>query len=109
MKETIEVFVGSGNVFADLALPNPEELQLKADLAIQIRRVMEDERLTHEQAAEKMGLDQVDFSRLLEGPSADFTIDQLFRCLNRLGRRIEVRISTQDASPQAATLTVIAA
>ena len=36
MAKTIEVVEGSGNVFADIGLPNPEERLAKADLAIRI-------------------------------------------------------------------------
>ena len=36
MSKRIEVEEGSGNVFADIGLPNPEERLAKADLAIRI-------------------------------------------------------------------------
>ena len=46
MTEKIEFEMGSGNVFADLGLPNPEERQMKSLLAIQIRELIEEKRLT---------------------------------------------------------------
>jgi len=36
MAKKIHAVEGSGNVFADLGLPNPEERLAKADLAIRI-------------------------------------------------------------------------
>ena len=36
MSKKIEVEEGSGNVFADIGLPNPEDRLAKADLAIRI-------------------------------------------------------------------------
>jgi predicted XRE-type DNA-binding protein len=36
MAEEMQVYPSSGNVFADLGLPNPDELLLKAQLAAQI-------------------------------------------------------------------------
>ena len=44
--EESEVFIGSGNVFADLGLPNPEELQLKATLSIEIEQAIKKKHLT---------------------------------------------------------------
>ena len=44
--------VSSGNVFADMGLPNAEELLAKADLAIQISRIIEERELTQAEAAE---------------------------------------------------------
>ena len=40
MKEEIEVYHGSGNVFADLELPDAEEMQAKAMLSIQIHDII---------------------------------------------------------------------
>ena len=37
---------GSGNIFADLGLPDAEEHQLKAALAVQIKRLIDDRELT---------------------------------------------------------------
>lgn len=38
--EGIEVYRGSGNVFADLELPDAEMLQIKAGLVIEIRKAL---------------------------------------------------------------------
>ncbi len=42
---------GSGNVFADLGLPNAENLMAKANLALHIRSAIEAMELTREQTA----------------------------------------------------------
>jgi predicted XRE-type DNA-binding protein len=42
---------GSGNVFADLGLPDAAELPVKADLAIEIGRVLDERDLTQSEAA----------------------------------------------------------
>jgi predicted XRE-type DNA-binding protein len=39
-QDETEIFVGSGNVFADLGLPDAEELQLKSRLRIEIRQAI---------------------------------------------------------------------
>ena len=44
--------VGTGNVFADLGYPRPEEAAAKAELAHKIARIIERRRLTQAEAAE---------------------------------------------------------
>ena len=58
MKEEMEVYHGSGNVFADLELPDSEERLSKAELARQILNVITERRLTQSQTAELLGIDQ---------------------------------------------------
>src|SRR5271154_383481 len=55
MVDDIKVEVGSGNVFADLGLPNPEESLAKAELASRIGEVIRQRRLTQAAAAEVLG------------------------------------------------------
>lgn len=54
----IPVTRGSGNVFADLGLPNPEERLAKAELALAISRAIKERGLTQREAATLMGIDQ---------------------------------------------------
>ena len=45
-RRRIKVEVGSGNIFADLGLPDAEELLLKAQIVVQLRRLIESRKLT---------------------------------------------------------------
>jgi predicted XRE-type DNA-binding protein len=72
---------GSGNVFADLELPDPEEALAKAGLAQEIAGTMDDRGLTQDEAARIMGLDQLKASDLSRGRLADFSSDRLRRSL----------------------------
>ena len=47
-----------GNVFADLALPDADEMLAKAELAHEICAIIESEGLTQRQAAARIGIDQ---------------------------------------------------
>ena len=58
MSEDIKVTRSSGNIFADLGLPDADHLLAKADLAIEISSIIEDRGLTQAEAAEIMGVDQ---------------------------------------------------
>jgi predicted XRE-type DNA-binding protein len=97
---------GSGNVFADLGLPDADERMLKAQLAVQIRRFIEAKGWTQTEAAEAVGLDQPKVSHLLRGRLAGFSVDRLLNILNRLGHSVEVRISAEEYDPEGAQTLV---
>src|ERR1700680_3069557 len=88
----IPVVAGSGNVFADIGLPEPEEELAKAQLASCIRQVIKRQRLTQVAAASRMGIDQPKVSAILNGRLANFSGDRLMRLLTALGQDIEIRV-----------------
>jgi predicted XRE-type DNA-binding protein len=96
----LKVEPSSGNVFADLGLPNPEARLLKAELTFKISKLIEKKGWTQSQAAERMKLDQPKVSRLLRGELSGFSVDRLLTILNRLGYSVEVRISAKERAPE---------
>jgi predicted XRE-type DNA-binding protein len=82
----------SGNVFADLGLPNPEEMLAKAELAIKIAEILRQRRLTQVQAAEVLGVDQPKVSALIRGRLSGFSIERLLRFLLLLGTDVSITI-----------------
>jgi len=96
----------SGNVFSDLQLPDADERLLKAQLAIQIRRFIEEKDWSQTVAATAVGLDQPKISNLLRGRLAGFSVDRLLNILNRLGHSVEVRISAEEFDPEDAETLV---
>ena len=92
MTENIEVHSSCGNVFADLNLPNADELLIKAKLADQISDIISQRQLTQVEAADLLGVDQPKVSALVRGRLSGFSIERLFRFLNTLGSSIEIRI-----------------
>ena len=78
MNEESEVYHGSGNVFADLGLPDAEERLAKAELARQILNIITKRRLTQAQAAELLGIDQPKVSALTRGKLSGFSMERLF-------------------------------
>jgi predicted XRE-type DNA-binding protein len=83
---------GSGNVFADLGLPNPQLALAKAKLVQRIRELIAERKLTQSKAAELLGLDQPKVSALVRGRVEGYTIDRLFRFLNALGQCVEITV-----------------
>ena len=88
----IPVTAGSGNVFTDMGLPEPEEELTKAQLASHIRSVIKRRRLTQAAAASLMGIDQPKVSALLNGRLANFSSGRLMRLLTALGQDVEITV-----------------
>jgi predicted XRE-type DNA-binding protein len=90
----MKITKSTGNVFADLGLPAPEERLAKAKLAAEIARVIAARRLTQRAAAAVMGIDQPKVSHLLHGRLAGFSTDRLLTWLTALGRDVEIIVRT---------------
>jgi predicted XRE-type DNA-binding protein len=71
-KKKIGYEVGSGNVFADLGLPNAEEHLIKAQLVYKIDTLMKERRLKQVEAAQLFGVRQPDISKMLRGDFRQF-------------------------------------
>ena len=94
-----EFVKGSGNVFADMGLPNPEERQFKSELAVVIEMVIENLGITQAEAAAKMRMSQSDVSNIVRGRLKGYTVDRLLHALVSLGQDINLSIQPkrQDA------------
>lgn len=90
MSKKIKTEKSSGNVFADLEIPDAEEALAKADLAHQIAIVIEKKKLSQSAAAKLLGIDQPKVSALLRGKLTGFSTERLIRFLNALGREVEI-------------------
>ena len=88
MKKKVER--SSGNVFADLGLPEAEGLNIKADLVGKIADISSSLKLTQGQLGRVLGIRQPKVSRLLCGYLDDFSEGQLLQYLNRLGSSVEM-------------------
>jgi predicted XRE-type DNA-binding protein len=106
--DRITVEEGSGNIFADIGLPNPEQVLAKADLAIRISEAIRARRLTQSQAARTLKLDERKIFRLSRGQLSDFSVEGLMHLLTLLGRDIEIRVKTTPRSRRQGHLRVVA-
>jgi predicted XRE-type DNA-binding protein len=84
----------SGNVFADLELPDAEQRLVKAQLANLITGEIARRQLTQAQAAELMRLKQPDVSNLTRGQLKNFSQERLESCLNYLDFDIRIQVSS---------------
>ncbi|MBK6727020.1 MAG: XRE family transcriptional regulator [Xanthomonadales bacterium] len=90
--EGIEVRRSSGNVFADLGLPDAEKLRIKTGLVVEIRKAMRTLGLTQLAAAKRMGIPQPKVSGMMRGDFSNLSERKLMDCLNRLGYDIEINV-----------------
>jgi len=81
----IEVQRSSGNVYADLGLPDADKLKIKTGLVIEIRKAMRHLGLTQQAAAKRMELTQPKASDMMRGDFSNLSERKLMDCLNRLG------------------------
>ena len=108
MTEDIKVRVGtSSNVFADLGLPNPEEMLLKAELASKISSLIDEKNFTQMEAAELLGIDQPKVSALVRGRLSGFSAERLLRFLNALGSDVEIVVKPKPENRSEAKITVV--
>jgi predicted XRE-type DNA-binding protein len=101
-----DVTESSGNVFADLGLPEPEIWLAKAQLVHRISEIIEDRGWDQGRVAEALGIDQPTISALLRGYLDDFSIEQLFRFLNALDQEVEILVGAKRSSNQPAGIVV---
>lgn len=101
-----EVTKGSHNVFADLGLPDSEELLAKARLASAISDIITGRHLTQTEAADLLGTSQPKVSNLMNGRLDGFSLERLARFLNSLDRDVEIRVKRRPRSRKEARLLV---
>ena len=94
----IEVQQGSGNVYADLGLPDAEKLKIKTGLVIAIRKAMRSLGLTQQEAAKRMGITQPKVSDMMRGDFTNLSERKLMDCLTRLGYDIEIKVRPAKAA-----------
>ena len=98
--------VGSGNVFADLGYPRPEDAAAKGELAHKITTIIGRRRLTQAEAAELLDVDQPKISALRRGKLTGFSLDRLVRFLVLLGSDVQIVVKAQPRGRRRARLLV---
>jgi predicted XRE-type DNA-binding protein len=91
-KTKMRITKGSGNVFGDLGLPNPEQELLKARLTLQIYRIVKQRGLTQTAAGKLLGIKQPHVSALMRNRAGNFSVGRLFEFLNRLGQELRITV-----------------
>ena len=95
-KENIEYTVGSGNVFADMGLPNPEERLVKSKLARLINQNIKQRGWTQEHTAEVLGITQPKVSDMNRGRLKHFSVERLMNFLAQLNHRVVITVQNEE-------------
>ena len=96
-----------GNVFEDLGLPNADELKVKAELVIEISRIIEERGLKQVEAAEILGIDQPKVSALVRGRLRGFSMERLYRFLKALGQDVQIVVRPKPPTSVTARVSVV--
>jgi predicted XRE-type DNA-binding protein len=105
-KERLKVEPSSGNVFADIGLPNAEARLAKAELARIIRIIVKSKNWTQRRAAEVLGVASPDVSDLMRSKLARFSQERLERFLNALDMDVHIHVRQRAAGKKRADVTV---
>jgi predicted XRE-type DNA-binding protein len=98
---------GSNNVYADLGVPDAEEMWVKAQLATNIGDIIKRRKLTQVQAAELLGITQPKLSGLLRGQFRGISETKMLECLTRLGRDIQIVVKSAPRSRTEGHVSVV--
>lgn len=104
-----QVARSSGNVFADLRLPNAEEKQTKVRLAVAINKIIEDQRLSQGSAARRLKINQPKISALTNYKLEGFSVERLMNFLTALDRDVDIVIRRKPRSGRTGRILVTAA
>lgn len=88
----IDIEKSTGNVYADLGLPDAEEMQVKAQLAAKISEIIKRRKWTQQVASEVLGMTQSKLSLMLRGQFRGISEAKMLDCLTRLGRDVHIVI-----------------
>lgn len=89
----------SGNVFADLGLPDPDLLLAKAEFAIALTSIIRERGLTQTAAVRELGVHQSRISAIMRGRLDDFSLERLITFARRLGQAVNVHPQEIEVQP----------
>jgi predicted XRE-type DNA-binding protein len=90
MRRRTKIEMGSGNIFADLGLPDAETHLLKAQIVSEIYRLAHVRKLTQARVGMRMGISQPEVSRLFKGNFREYSVDRLMGFLTAFDRDVEI-------------------
>jgi predicted XRE-type DNA-binding protein len=101
MARRVKVEVGSGNIFADLGLPDADTHFLKAQIVSEIYRITSERKLTQAKAGKLMGITQPEVSRMFKGSFREYSIKRLMGFLTSFDRDVEIVVKPHKKAGKA--------
>lgn len=97
---------GSANVYADLGMPDADEMLVKAQLATRIAQIIKRGKLTQVEAAQRLGMPQPRLSNMLRGRFRGISEAKMMDCLTRLGSDVEIVVKPPHRAKTAGHISV---
>ena len=95
-RDDTTVTPSSGNVFADMGLPNPEERLMKARLARFINKAIQQRGWTQQHTADVLGITQPKVSDISRGRLKNFSVERLMNFLAQLNHRVVITVQDEQ-------------
>ncbi len=105
MVRKVKVDAGSGNIFADLGLPDANIHFLKAQIVSEIYRLTNERKLTQARAGKLMGITQPEVSRMFKGQFREYSVDRLMGFLTGFDRDVEIVVRPHKKAGKAGRIT----
>lgn len=102
-----KVTISSGNVFADIGLPDAEERLAKAQLAHKIADIIQKRHISQAEAAKILGTEQPKISAIMNGKLSGFSLERLIYFLNVLGSDVQIIVKPKPPRRKSAALEVV--
>ena len=102
-----KVIMSSGNVFADIGLPDAEERLAKAQLAHKISEILQKRHISQVEAARILGTEQPKISAIMNGKLSGFSLERLIYFLNVLGSDVQIIVKPKPPRRKSAALEVV--
>ena len=102
-----KVMMSSGNVFADIGLPDAEERLAKAQLAHKISEIIQKRYIGQAEAARILGTEQPKISAIMNGKLSGFSLERLINFLNILGSDVQIIVKPKPPRRKSAALEVV--
>jgi len=96
MSRKMRVEEGSGNVFADIGVPNPEEALAKAEIARQVNQILTKRGLSQVQAGALLKIAQPRVSDLVRGRLGKFSLEKLLQFARLAGIDVEIQMRASN-------------
>jgi predicted XRE-type DNA-binding protein len=106
-KTAANIEASSGNVYADLGLPDADEMLIKSQLAGKIGEIIRTRKWTQQEAAEVLGMTQPKLSRMLRGQFHGISKSKLLDYLAKLGRDVKIVVSPARRSRKPGRVEVV--
>jgi predicted XRE-type DNA-binding protein len=105
MTRKVKIEVGSGNIFADLGLPDSDTHFLKAQIVSEIYRLANALKLTQAQIGKRLGISQPEVSRMFKGHFREYSIERLMEFLTSFDRDVEIVVRPHKKAGKAGRIT----